>query len=70
MMFDVAAFSSMLQKAFGENGMGKAKHRYQKSAENHGRASECIGCGKCEKHCPQHIDIREKLKDIVKEFES
>ncbi|MCF0151088.1 MAG: aldo/keto reductase [Firmicutes bacterium] len=24
--------------------------------------SKCIGCGKCESHCPQHIQIREELK--------
>ncbi len=26
-----------------------------------GFATQCIGCGKCEQHCPQHINIREKL---------
>ena len=28
-----------------------------------GFASQCIGCGKCELHCPQHIPIREKLRE-------
>ena len=33
-----------------------------------GFASQCVGCGKCEQHCPQHIDIREKLKQADREL--
>ena len=25
--------------------------------------SQCVGCGKCERHCPQHISIIEELKN-------
>ena len=36
---------------------------------NHGKASDCIKCGKCEKICPQHLPIRMLLQDVAKEFE-
>ncbi len=29
-------------------------------------ATQCIGCGKCEQHCPQNIPIREKIKEADK----
>lgn len=38
--------------------------------KNSTAASNCIGCGKCEKHCPQNIKIRECLKDAQKELET
>ena len=36
---------------------------------HNGKASACIRCGKCEKVCPQHLQIRELLQDVAKEFE-
>ncbi len=33
-------------------------------------ASQCIGCGRCEKLCPQGIPIREMLKEAVQELEN
>ena len=32
--------------------------------------SNCIKCGKCEKHCPQHIEIRKKLEEAGKTLEN
>ena len=32
-------------------------------------AYNCIGCGKCEKHCPQNIPIRQELKHVQKALE-
>ena len=39
------------------------------TGEDHGKASECIRCGKCEKVCPQHLPIRELLKKVAATFE-
>ena len=33
-------------------------------------AGNCIGCGKCEKHCPQNISIRQELKEVQKVMET
>ena len=33
-------------------------------------ASQCVGCGKCESHCPQHLPIRQLLKTASGELET
>jgi hypothetical protein len=33
------------------------------------RATECVECGKCAKHCPQHIDIPKELRKIQEEID-
>lgn len=32
-------------------------------------ANDCVSCGKCMKHCPQHIDIPARMKDVEKRME-
>lgn len=42
---------------------------YSHFSEQSGKASDCIGCGQCEKMCPQHLPIREWLKKVSGRFE-
>lgn len=42
---------------------------YANVSKQNGLASECIGCQKCEHSCPQHLAIREYLKEVAKTFE-
>lgn len=37
--------------------------------EGLGVASDCIECGACEDRCPQHLAIREHLKEVAAHFE-
>jgi predicted aldo/keto reductase-like oxidoreductase len=42
---------------------------YKRRSEGRGKASDCAECGECEKHCPQHLAIRQFLKDVAGSFE-
>lgn len=42
---------------------------YANLIATHGKASDCIKCGKCERICPQHLPIRKYLEDVAKTFE-
>ncbi len=39
------------------------------TGNGYGKASECIKCGKCERVCPQHLEIRKLLENVARTFE-
>lgn len=42
---------------------------YRTLTKESGAASACIECGACEESCPQHLPIRDLLKEVANEFE-
>ena len=56
------------QKQFGSEG-NVDRSGYESATREGGKASECLHCGSCEAHCPQHIHIIEELEDAAKLFE-
>lgn len=61
---------SAMNKQLGNGQRAEALSDYQQAVEEGGRASDCIGCGQCERACPQHIPVIEQLKkcaDLLEE---
>lgn len=42
---------------------------YNMHTNGRGKASSCIECGACEEACPQHLPIRQLLKQVAEKFE-
>ncbi len=49
--------------------MGNAGMYYRRYANGRSLASQCVKCGNCERHCPQHLEIRKLLSETAELFE-
>ena len=43
---------------------------YGNYAKTHGKASDCIACRECERHCPQQLEVVRYLKEVAQHFET
>ena len=61
------AYNLMIQ--FGDTPATRQNYKWAVDEPEHGKASACIRCGKCEKQCPQHLPIRELLAKMAEVYE-
>jgi len=68
---DIPGTFAAYNRAFSENKMAAFREYMMCTAlrKTSTAASNCVGCGKCEMHCPQGIPIREELKNAQRELE-
>lgn len=68
---DIPGMFAAYNRRYSEGKFAGLKEHFMCSAvrKDSTAAYQCIGCGKCESHCPQGIPIRQKLKEAGKELE-
>ena len=68
---DIPGTFAAYNRAFSENKMAAFREYMMCTAmrKTSTAASGCVGCGKCETHCPQGIHIREELKNAQRVLE-
>ncbi|MBE6820589.1 MAG: aldo/keto reductase [Ruminococcaceae bacterium] len=67
---NISGIFSAYNRCFTDNSFaGFREYVKNTTSGQYAPASKCVGCGKCEKHCPQSIDIRKQLKEAENELE-
>ena len=66
---DIPANFAQLNNVFIYGDKNFPRFFYHHILKEQQRASNCDECGTCEDLCPQHIPVREMLKEVVRELE-
>ena len=69
---DIPGTFAAYNRRYSEGRLSAFREYLQDTAmrQNATCASNCVGCGKCEKHCPQGIPIRAKLNEAKQVLET
>ena len=63
-------FSVYNKKVNKEKGLSVTpKEQYEELKNTFGSPKDCIACGQCESHCPQHLQIIQNLRLVADMFE-
>ncbi len=63
---DIASINKYTALVKAEKEIPETVREHYKALKHH--ASECIGCGRCERNCPFHVSIIQKMDEAVKIF--
>jgi len=63
------SFYNKYYSSNSEKNKTDVKNLYSTLLKSEEKASSCIKCGLCEKHCPQNLNIIDLLKDVKKTLE-
>ena len=68
---DIPGTFAAYNRYYGESKFSGLREHFMNTGlrKNSTAISNCIGCGKCEKHCPQSIPIRQELKNAARVLE-
>ncbi|MBO4330670.1 MAG: aldo/keto reductase [Oscillospiraceae bacterium] len=62
---DIPGTFAAYNRRYSEGWIAAEREYFMQTAVRHDStaASNCVSCGKCEKHCPQRIEVRRELKN-------
>lgn len=70
MKIAIPDYFTLYNRQFQFGDASRSRDRFNDLAGRSGKPSECIACGQCEDHCPQHLPIIENLKKAAELFEA